>query len=248
MTELPNEVLLYSFSFLLNSSSVFSKNPKLISPLSQVCKKWHTIANKNELWLQLIRPEYHSAYRGEHKESGMTAKEYYQKNIDARTNTYYLITEPVETGKTNWRNIPYTIFPVKHSKSLPKSENIQIFYSREEAIKCADNMSQVDEKAKFTDYIYHYTPILTIQIKETPLTPTTIKVCKVRFNYGEDMYNYYPCFEIPKTNVNRIYSLFYKTGTLGKNEKHHEVPNSGNVNNQEQEPNTKQLQSWCAIQ
>lgn len=184
-----------TFSYALSFFNNQIKGYHDISPLRLVCKDWYNTIDTNQLlklWEQLIRPEYKDLFL----ESKLSAKVFYEKNINARIDTYYVIGSLVPKEQKFLKPIPEPADNESLFAAFPKDEMIKIFYSREQAMKCVEKLSQF--------HYQHYIPLFAIRVNPNELKKSTFER-GIKLDTDKEQ----ECFEIETSKVMNHYSVFY---------------------------------------
>jgi hypothetical protein len=183
-----DEGLLIAFSFL---------TPRDLLQTSPVSQQWKKQSDSSNTWNKIIKPEYKSRLT----ESTLSAKGLYIKDIDARYDTFYLITEdPLNTIKL----IKDITILAKH---IDFKKDYIAFSNKESAIKYSDHISLNEDGNQ--KGIVNYAPILTVRVKNTSEMKVDEYIIFDFHGYNEEKIL---GFKMSVANINKIYKLFYKAG------------------------------------
>lgn len=206
--ELPDEILLNTFSF-------FAKNSAALSRFQQVNKQWNNVANDDALWRQMIKPAFYEAL----KHSSLSAKEFYKNHMYARIQTFYYVGKEIQVSNFSMGYLNFT-----ESRPISLTENdllaclenttsdTYVFTDREQAIAYADHCSSRNCPSKG----YEYTPVFTFRCPDMSIITNArshiLSLSKPNSHYSAD--NSHVTFMqliVPPSAFTTPIEIFYKT-------------------------------------
>ncbi|EKD73391.1 MAG: hypothetical protein ACD_45C00332G0004 [uncultured bacterium] len=198
------DTTLHSFSFL---------NTTELTRAGMVCKDWRELARKDELWISFIR----DSHLEEFKKSQLSAKEFYSKNVHARTDTFYCVAKIIDVSNNTKPILSLNNHQLSTAFQIEEKEQFVIFKEYKEAMTCADFMSQAHDffSSDIFDGWCNYPPIFAIKLRNNQAIIQTEKaVLKTSKEYDEDENHYLPCFTTDPENIIKIYEATYKSGLI----------------------------------